>query len=113
MNDLYLIAVNLTRRCNLACDHCYMDAEARLDGGDGELTTDEVKELLEEIASRSNETMVVLTGGEPLVRKDLEQLVAHGQQLGLSIVVGSNGVLLTEQRVQSLKAAGAMGIGWA
>ncbi len=111
MTDLYLIAINLTRRCNLACDHCYMDAAARLDGGEGELTTNEVKTLLDEIASRSNETMVVLTGGEPLVRKDLEQLVQHGNQLGLSVVVGSNGVLLTEKRVQSLKAAGAMGIG--
>lgn len=111
MNDLYLIAVNLTRRCNLACDHCYMDAETRLEGGEGELSTHEVKKLLDEIASRSNETMVVLTGGEPLVRKDLEILVEHGNQLGLSIVVGSNGVLLTEKRVQSLKAAGAMGIG--
>ncbi|MES9880494.1 MAG: radical SAM protein [Sedimenticola sp.] len=111
MNDLFLIAVNLTRRCNLACAHCYMDAEARLEGGEGELTTDEVKALLDEIASRSNETMVVLTGGEPMVRRDLEQLVAHGNQLGLSIVVGSNGVLLDEERVVALKAAGVMGMG--
>jgi len=111
MHDLYLIAINLTHRCNLACDHCYMDAETRLDGGAGELTTDEVSTLLDEIATRSNETMVVLTGGEPLVRNDLEQLVRHGSDLGLSMVVGSNGVLLTEQRVQSLKTAGAMGIG--
>ncbi|MEJ1487666.1 MAG: radical SAM protein [Candidatus Sedimenticola sp. (ex Thyasira tokunagai)] len=111
MNDLFLIAVNLTRRCNLACAHCYMDAEARLEGGEGELSTDEVKVLLDEIASRSNETMVVLTGGEPMVRRDLEQLVAHGDQLGLSIVVGTNGVLLDETRVKALKAAGAMGMG--
>jgi radical SAM protein with 4Fe4S-binding SPASM domain len=111
MNDLFLIAINLTRRCNLACDHCYMDAESRLDGNKDELTTYEVLQLLDEIASRSNETMVVLTGGEPLIRKDLEQLVAHGSQLGLSMVVGTNGVLLNELRVVSLKKAGAMGIG--
>jgi len=111
MNDLFLIAVNLTRRCNLACEHCYMDAETRLGGGEGELTTDEVKKLLDEIAGRSNETMVVLTGGEPLLRRDLEQLVEHGSQLGLAMVVGSNGVLLTESRVQSLKRAGVLGMG--
>jgi len=110
MNDLYLIAINLTRRCNLACDHCYMDAEARL-SGDDELTTYEVMQLLDEIASRSNETMVVLTGGEPLIRKDLEQLVAHGSKRGLAMVVGTNGVLLNELRVVSLKKAGVMGIG--
>jgi radical SAM protein with 4Fe4S-binding SPASM domain len=110
-NDLFIIAVNLTRRCNLACAHCYMDAETRETGGDGELRTDEITNLLDEIASRSNETMVVLTGGEPLLRRDLEQLVEHGHSLGLSMVVGTNGVLLDEQRVQSLKAAGAMGMG--
>ncbi len=110
-NDLFIIAVNLTRRCNLACAHCYMDAETRDSGGDGELTTAEVKKLLDEIASRSNETMVVLTGGEPLLRRDLEQLVAHGDAVGLSMVVGTNGVLLNEQRVIKLKQAGAMGMG--
>ncbi|HDK38013.1 MAG TPA: radical SAM protein [Thiolapillus brandeum] len=112
MNDeLFLLAVNLTRRCNLACAHCYMDAETRDSGDDDELSRAEVEILLDEIASRSNETMVVLTGGEPLLRRDLEALVEHGSKLGLSMVVGSNGVLLTQQRVQSLKAAGAMGIG--
>jgi radical SAM protein with 4Fe4S-binding SPASM domain len=110
-NALFIIAVNLTRRCNLACAHCYMDADTRDSGGDGELSTDEIKNLLDEIASRSNETMVVLTGGEPLLRRDLEQLVEHGHSLGLSMVVGTNGVLLNEQRVQSLKAAGVMGMG--
>ncbi len=110
-NDLFIIAVNLTRRCNLACAHCYMDAETRDSGGDGELSTDEIRKLLDEIASRSNETMVVLTGGEPLLRRDLEQLVEHGNALGLSMVVGTNGVLLNEQRVKTLKQAGAMGMG--
>ncbi|MCP3868442.1 MAG: radical SAM protein [Gammaproteobacteria bacterium] len=111
MNDLFLIAINLTRRCNLACDHCYMDAETRLSGGNEELKTHEVKHLLDEICTRSNETMVVLTGGEPLLRRDLEQLIEHGNKQGLSMVVGSNSIMLTEQRVQSLKAAGTMGIG--
>ncbi len=111
MTDLYIIAINLTRRCNLACAHCYMDAKTRESGSDGELDTTEVKGLLEQISSRSNETMVVLTGGEPLLRRDLDELVAHGSRLGLSMVVGTNGVLLDEQRVLSLKAAGAMGMG--
>lgn len=111
MNDLYIIAINLTRRCNLACDHCYMDADTREDVDEGELSTAEIKDLLDQITSRSNETMVVLTGGEPLLRKDLDELVAHGSGLGLSMVVGTNGVLLDEDRVLSLKVAGAMGMG--
>jgi radical SAM protein with 4Fe4S-binding SPASM domain len=111
MNDLFIIAINLTRRCNLACGHCYMDAETREHGGSNELSSDEVKDLLTQIASRSDETMVVLTGGEPLLRRDLDELISHGSQLGLSMVVGTNGVLLDEQRVISLKTAGAMGVG--
>ncbi|EGW55504.1 radical SAM/SPASM domain-containing protein [Candidatus Endoriftia persephonae] len=111
MNDLFLIAINLTRRCNLACAHCYMDAATREAGSEAELTTDEVKALLDQIRERGDDTMVVLTGGEPLLRRDLEALVAHGNGLGLAMVVGTNGVLLNEKRVAALKAAGAMGMG--
>jgi len=110
-NGLFLLAINLTKRCNLACAHCYMDAETLKQGGEGELATQEVRGLLEDIAGRSTETMVVLTGGEPLMRPDLEELLAHGTGLGLSMVVGTNGVALTDKRVLSLKAAGAMGAG--
>ena len=110
-NDLFLLAINLTNRCNLACAHCYMDAKTLKYGGESELTTEEVCGLLDEIAGRSTETMIVLTGGEPLMRGDLEGLVAHGVKRGLSMVVGTNGVALADKRVQSLKAAGAMGVG--
>jgi radical SAM protein with 4Fe4S-binding SPASM domain len=110
-NDLFLLAINLTERCNLACDHCYMDAKTLKHGGENELTTDEVCGLLDDIVERSDETMVVLTGGEPLMRNDLETLLAHGSQRGLSMVVGTNGMALTDKRVRSLKAAGALGVG--
>ena len=110
-NGLFLLAINLTKRCNLACAHCYMDAETMKHGDRNELTTVEVCGLLDEIAARSTETMVVLTGGEPMMRGDLEELVAHGTRRGLAMVVGTNGVALTDKRVQSLKAAGAMGAG--
>jgi len=110
-NDLYLLAINLTRRCNLACAHCYLDAETLKQGGVDELQTAEVIALLDQIASRGTDTMVVLTGGEPLLRRDLEEMVAHGSALGLSMVIGTNGVALTDRRVKSLQAAGAMGMG--
>ena len=109
--DLFLLAINLTERCNLACDHCYMDAKTLKHGGENELTTAEVRSLLDDVVDRSDETMVVLTGGEPLMRGDLEELLAHGSQRGLSMVVGTNGMALTDKRVQSLKASGAMGVG--
>jgi radical SAM protein with 4Fe4S-binding SPASM domain len=110
-DQLQIIAINLTRRCNLACAHCYLDADDLTTPSPNELTTDEVKGLLDQIALHHDQTMVVLSGGEPLVRKDLEAICSHGKQLGLMLVIGSNGALLTERRVVSLKNAGAMGIG--
>jgi radical SAM protein with 4Fe4S-binding SPASM domain len=111
MNALFLLAINLTRRCNLACVHCYLDAKTLQYGSPDELTTDEVCRLLDDIVERSTETMVVLTGGEPLVRRDLEEIIAHGAGLGLAMVVGTNGVLLTKRRVKSLKESGVLGVG--
>jgi radical SAM protein with 4Fe4S-binding SPASM domain len=111
MNDLYLLAINLTQRCNLACDHCYLDATTRKEGCSEELSSQEVCNLLDSIAERGNETMVVLTGGEPLMRPDLEIIARHGANLGLAMVLGTNGTLLTEKRINSLKQAGMLGVG--
>jgi radical SAM protein with 4Fe4S-binding SPASM domain len=111
MNDLSLLAINLTRRCNLACAHCYLDAETLRGGSPNELGAQEVKDLLDQVAARDAATMVVLTGGEPLARRDLEAIIAHGAERGLAMVVGSNGTLLSKRRVRSLRDAGALGIG--
>ncbi len=110
-NDLFLLAINLTRRCNLACAHCYLDADTLQNGSADELTREEVCQLLDQVADQTTEVMVVLTGGEPLLRPDLESLINHGTRRGLSMVVGTNGMMLTEKRVQSLKLAGALGMG--
>lgn len=111
MNELYLLAINLTTRCNLRCAHCYLDARALRRGASDELTTDEVRQLLAQIAARSPQTLVVLTGGEPLLRRDLESIIAFGASRGLAMVVGTNGTLLGERRVRSLERAGTFGIG--
>lgn len=110
-HDLSLLAVNLTRRCNLKCAHCYQDASTLHRGDNDELDADEVKSLLDDIASMKQGTMVVLTGGEPLLRQDIEQFVRYGTELGLPMVIGTNGMLLTEKRVKSLKDAGLLGLG--
>lgn len=107
----FLVALNLTQRCNLACAHCYLDAKTRDHGDDDELTTKEVKALLDDIAALSDETMIVLTGGEPLLRRDIEAIATHGAKLGLMMVVGTNGTALTEKRVASLSQAGVAGVG--
>jgi radical SAM protein with 4Fe4S-binding SPASM domain len=111
MNDLNLLAINLTRRCNLACAHCYLDADTLRGGSPDELRREEVQDVLDQVAARDSATMVVLTGGEPLARRDLEAIIVHGAERGLAMVVGSNGTLLSKRRVRSLRDAGALGLG--
>lgn len=107
----YLVALNLTRRCNLDCAHCYLDAGTRQDGAVDELDTTQVRGLIDQIARLSNETMIVLTGGEPLLRPDIYDIARHSVGHGLMTVVGTNGVLLTDERISALKQAGAMAVG--
>lgn len=107
----FLVALNLTRRCNLKCAHCYLDAGTLNSGDPDELATVEVCTLLNEIAALSQETMVVLTGGEPLLRHDIMDIARHASDLGLMVVMGTNGVLLTEKRVTALQQAGVSAVG--
>ncbi len=107
----FLVAFNLTRRCNLRCTHCYLNAGTRSSGGSDELDTAEVERVLDDIAAMSAETMVVLTGGEPLLRPDLEAIAQHAAGLGLMVVVGTNGTLLDNDRVARLQAVGVAGVG--
>ncbi len=107
----YLIAVNLTRRCNLACAHCYMDAEQRSRPASDELSDEALGTLFRDIAARAPGTILVLTGGEPLLHPGLEGLVSAGAEAGLRMVLGTNGVLLTADKAARLKAAGLEGMG--
>ena len=111
MFDLQLLAINLTRRCNLACSHCYLDAAASARADKPDLTTEEIFGLLDDVIEGGQRPMVVLTGGEPLLRRDLERIVDYGSGRGLPMVVGTNGLMLTEARVRSLQAAGLLGVG--
>ena len=109
--DLSLLAVNLTRQCNLSCAHCYLDARTLRQPGEDELSTEQVRALFDDVAAMGHGTMVVLTGGEPLIRRDLESLVKYGSGLELPIVIGTNGLMLSQRRVDALKKAGVLGFG--
>jgi AdoMet-dependent heme synthase len=107
----YLVAVNLTKRCNLNCAHCYMDAQQRMSVTEGEMEDEEVFALFREIGGRAPGTIIVLTGGEPLLHPGLDSFVKAGAEAGLRMVLGTNGVLLTEKRAEALKLAGLEGAG--
>lgn len=89
------------------CDHCYRDAGAK---AAEELSTEEAKAMLEEIAKAGFKIMI-FSGGEPLLRPDLYELVAYAKSLGLRPVLGTNGTLITPEAARKLKEAGVMGAG--
>jgi radical SAM protein with 4Fe4S-binding SPASM domain len=112
----YVISWNLTYRCNLACEHCYLDAGGTpLVGTDNfadrsELGTEECFRVIDEIAAFAPECVTILTGGEPLLRRDILEIVRRAAERGLWVVVGTNGVRITENVAQRLAEAGARGL---
>ncbi|MFQ5746549.1 MAG: radical SAM protein [Gemmatimonadota bacterium] len=102
------MAWNLTRRCNLACAHCYI-AAGDWHTGQEELDTAACVRIVHEIADLNPGTMLVLSGGEPLVRPDLETLAAEASGRGCTVVVGTNGTELAPRRIESLRTAGVSG----
>jgi radical SAM protein with 4Fe4S-binding SPASM domain len=105
----HVVAWNLTRRCNLECAHCYIaagPAEAAVD----ELTTAECRRIADEILALNPTPMFILSGGEPLLRDDLETLASHAATRGATVVVGTNGTLLTDERIAKLQDAGVRGV---
>lgn len=111
MTESWLISWNLTRRCNLACGHCYLDAGQRNGPGGNGLATEDTLRIVDELAASAPGAMVILTGGEPLLRKDLETLVTACAERGLAPVIGTNGTILDADRARSLVDAGARGVG--
>jgi radical SAM protein with 4Fe4S-binding SPASM domain len=112
----YVISWNLTYRCNLACEHCYLDAGAKplVDSENfadrSELGTEECFRVIDEIAAFAPECVTILTGGEPLLRRDILEIVQRASERGLWVVVGTNGVRITENLARRLAEAGARGL---
>lgn len=102
-----IVSWNVTNACNMFCDHCYREAGCK---AEEELSTEEAKTLLEQIA-RAGFKIMIFSGGEPLIRPDILELVSYATSLGLRSVFGTNGTLITLEMAQKLKAAGAMGMG--
>ncbi|MCK5483853.1 MAG: radical SAM protein, partial [Gemmatimonadetes bacterium] len=105
----HVVAWNLTRRCNLACAHCYIAAGGWHTDAD-ELPTGECLRILDEILAVNQGLLLILSGGEPLLREDLEIIAAHASGGGATVVVGTNGTGLTEGRIASLMEAGVSGV---
>ncbi len=102
-----IVSWNITSACNLRCPHCYLDARER---SPDELSTEEALRLIDRLA-RAGTELLILTGGEPLLRADLPQLASRATGHGIHVVLGTAGTLLTPGRARELRESGVAAAG--
>ncbi len=98
-----LIAWEITRTCHLNCKHCRAGATNEL--YKDEFHKEEIFKVLENIASFSK-PIIILTGGEPMLREDIYEIASHGTQLGLKMVMAPCGMLITKEAIEKMKKSG-------
>lgn len=99
-----IVAFEVTRRCVLRCRHCRASATTR---EQDVLSTDQCRKILDAIAELKK-CVVVLTGGEPMMRQDIFELTDYGKSLGLRMAIATCGALLDDAAVQRFKRAGLL-----
>lgn len=103
----HLVSYAVTRKCNLACKHCYSDAGN--EPAPDELSTEEAKVALDDIANWGVK-LLIFDGGEPLCRDDFFDIAAYASSMGLRVVIGTNGTLIGADAVTRLKSSGVMAL---
>jgi 12,18-didecarboxysiroheme deacetylase len=103
-----VVVWNMTRRCNLKCVHCY--AQAIDEQGVDEIDTPKAKELITDLAEFGAPVML-FSGGEPLVRKDLVELAHFAVSKGMRAVISTNGTLISKEKARELKDVGLSYVG--
>ncbi len=103
-----VVVWNSTRACNLRCKHCY--ASARMNPGEGELTTAEAKRFIDDLAEY-RVPVILFSGGEPLMRPDFFELAAYAREKGIRPTVSTNGTLITREAAWRLKETGVGYVG--
>jgi len=100
---LRIISWNVTLRCPLKCAHCYVNAGER--EAEGVLSTEEAFAVIDQIC-RTGKPVVVLSGGEPLLRGDLFAIARYGTDKGLRMVMGTSGFLIDRAMAVKLRESG-------
>lgn len=103
-----VVVWNMTRRCNLKCVHCY--AQATETDGTDEISTTQGKAIIDDLAAYGAPVML-FSGGEPLVRKDLVELASHATSKGMRAVISTNGTLISREKARELKSVGLSYVG--
>ena len=103
-----IVVWNITRTCNLKCVHCYNDSGIDKDFND--ITTEKAKAVLDDLA-QFGVPSVLFSGGEPLMRPDLFELLQHAGQIGLRTVISTNGTLITKDVAKKIRDCGVSYVG--
>ena len=102
-----IVSWNTTNQCNMVCKHCYRDSGLK---HKSELSTNEAKKLIDELVL-ADFKILIFSGGEPLMRPDIFELMKYALRAGLRPVMGTNGVLITKAVAKKLKETGVFGVG--
>ncbi|MDO9556400.1 MAG: heme b synthase [Coriobacteriia bacterium] len=94
-----IIAWEITRSCNLSCAHCR--AAAEFGHYEGELSLDEIKSTIDDIVTITN-PIIILTGGEPLMRPDIWEIIDYAHEKGAMPVIGTNATLITDDIAEKM-----------
>ncbi len=103
-----VVVWNCTRRCNLKCRHCY--SESQNIAYDQEMSTDEALTFIDDLASYKI-PVLLFSGGEPLIRPDLLQLISHARNKGIRCVISTNGTMINADMAAKLGKAGLSYVG--
>jgi radical SAM protein with 4Fe4S-binding SPASM domain len=104
-----VVVWNCTKACNLKCRHCYSDSGMSC-GEKGELSTSQAMTMIEDLSSFGC-PVLLFSGGEPCLRKDMVELAGFARQKGMRVVLSTNGTLLTKDLVAKLAKVGLSYIG--
>ena len=91
------VHLDVTYRCNERCEHCYLDHE-----GDGEMTTAEIKRVLDQLAA-AGVFFLTISGGEPLLRRDCFEIIEYARGLRFNVKLKTNAVLIREKEARRLR----------
>ena len=103
---IWFVPFNITFRCELNCQFCY--GKDRIDG---EMSTEEVKKHVIDNIVNSKAKWLGFTGGDPLLRDDIFELMSYAKERGLNVLLSTNGALLNKERIARLKAIGVTRLG--
>jgi len=103
-----VVVWSCSRRCNLRCIHCYADSENQR--YEGELSNAEARAMIDDLA-RFGVPVLLFSGGEPLMRRDVLELAAYAGSLGIRPVISTNGTLITAGKAEEIVAAGVSYVG--